>query len=41
MSDDDAAMWEAALVGDDERAFVELEEWAPAEVWSDWTDAGC
>ena len=35
----DAAVYEATPLGPEELSLIEVEEWAPAEDWSDWVDA--
>jgi predicted transcriptional regulator len=38
-SEIDAARWEAAPLSAAESALAEVDEWGPAEDWSDWADA--
>lgn len=35
----DAAAYEANPLGSEELSLTEVEHWAPAEDWSDWSDA--
>lgn len=36
---DDADIWDAATLADDELALGEIADWGPAEGWEDWADA--
>lgn len=36
---DDADIWDAATLDDQELALGEIADWGPAEDWDDWADA--